>query len=169
MQNPVKGLEDKKNRWSVSRVLYSQRSDDHSSRIAVTRNLQQPTRTPCGSHETRSYLVLLQVRFTLPWLLPTMRCALTAPFQPYLVNKAVFFLWHFLWGRPRRALPATFFHKARTFLVQARGHPTIWFLKLLRLFKQRCKNLCTLIIPLATQIARTKMTLKSNDGFFFMF
>ena len=30
------------------------------------------------------YLVLLRVGFTLPLLLPTARCALTAPFQPYL-------------------------------------------------------------------------------------
>jgi len=31
-----------------------------------------------------SYLVLLQEGFTVPLLLPTMRCALTAPFHPYL-------------------------------------------------------------------------------------
>jgi hypothetical protein len=30
------------------------------------------------------YLVLLQVGFTLPQLLPIARCALTAPFHPYL-------------------------------------------------------------------------------------
>ena len=32
----------------------------------------------------RSYLVLLLVGFTLPSLLPKTRCALTAPFHPYL-------------------------------------------------------------------------------------
>ena len=31
-----------------------------------------------------SYLVLLQVGFSLPFLLPIVRCALTAPFHPYL-------------------------------------------------------------------------------------
>ena len=31
-----------------------------------------------------SYLVLLRVGFTLPHLLPDARCALTAPFHPYL-------------------------------------------------------------------------------------
>jgi hypothetical protein len=29
------------------------------------------------------YLVLLQVGFTVPQLLPVARCALTAPFHPY--------------------------------------------------------------------------------------
>ncbi len=32
----------------------------------------------------RSYLVLLPAGFTLPLLLPAARCALTAPFHPYL-------------------------------------------------------------------------------------
>lgn len=32
----------------------------------------------------KPYLVLLQVEFTLQLLLPAIRCALTAPFQPYL-------------------------------------------------------------------------------------
>jgi len=40
-----------------------------------------------------SYLVLHQMGFTLPRLLPNARCALTAPFHPY--PKAVSFLWHF--------------------------------------------------------------------------
>ena len=34
-----------------------------------------------------SYLALLQVGFTLPLLLPTMRCALTTPFHPYPKSK----------------------------------------------------------------------------------
>ena len=33
-----------------------------------------------------SYLVLLQVGFSLPRLLPIARCALTAPFHPYLLS-----------------------------------------------------------------------------------
>ena len=33
-----------------------------------------------------AYLVLLQVGFTLPLLLPVARCALTAPFHPYLLG-----------------------------------------------------------------------------------
>jgi hypothetical protein len=34
-----------------------------------------------------SYLVLLRVGFTLPRLLPAARCALTAPFHPYLTTE----------------------------------------------------------------------------------
>jgi hypothetical protein len=60
----------------------------------------------------RSYLVLLPVGFSLPPPLPAARCALTAPFHPCrpAVSRdgpAVYFLWHFPWGRPRRALPGT--------------------------------------------------------------
>ena len=57
----------------------------------------------------RPYLVLLQVGFTLPRLLPAARCALTAPFHPYLEPKfkAVCFLLHCPWGRPRRSLTGT--------------------------------------------------------------
>ncbi|CAN0434149.1 unnamed protein product, partial [Ectocarpus sp. 13 AM-2016] len=45
-----------------------------------------------------SLLVLLPVGFTLPSLSPETRCALTAPFHPYLSDtsgQAVCFLWHF--------------------------------------------------------------------------
>jgi hypothetical protein len=57
----------------------------------------------------RPYLVLLQVGFTVPVLLPSPRCALTAPFHPYLgpKSKAVCFLLHCPWGRPRRSLTGT--------------------------------------------------------------
>src|SRR5207302_10703263 len=60
----------------------------------------------------RSYLVLLPVAFSLPPPLPAARCALTAPFHPCRLpglpgRPAVYFLWHFPWGRPRRALPGT--------------------------------------------------------------
>ena len=40
-----------------------------------------PTQMPKG---VSSYFVLLPVGFALPFLLPKMRCALTAPFHPYL-------------------------------------------------------------------------------------
>jgi len=66
----------------------------------VAMHLKQPTREPCGPHVTAqgcllSYLVLLQVGFTLPPMLPSARCALTAPFHPYQPKLAVYFLWHF--------------------------------------------------------------------------
>ena len=37
-----------------------------------------------------SYLVLLRVGFSLPRLLPAARCALTAPFHPYLFPGGIF-------------------------------------------------------------------------------
>src|SRR6185369_6946085 len=43
-----------------------------------------------------SYLVLLPVGFTMPAPLPEPRCALTAPFHPYLPTQLAL-LWH---GRP---------------------------------------------------------------------
>ena len=65
------------------------------------------------------YSVLLPVGFTLPPLSPGTRCALTAPFHPYLSSRAsnlafsaiqaVYFLWHCPWGRPRRPLAGTVF------------------------------------------------------------
>ncbi len=78
--------------------------DDHSSRRHITEPLQQPTRRfwlPEGSLRLRAsgryascrlersdripaYLVLLRVGFTLPRPLLPARCALTAPFHPYL-------------------------------------------------------------------------------------
>ena len=63
--------------------------NNHSSRISITANLKQPTRKPRRTHLAISenmmfsYLVLLQMGFTLPVLLPVLRCALTAPFHPY--------------------------------------------------------------------------------------
>jgi len=38
-----------------------------------------------------SYLSLLQVGFALPHLLLSVRCALTAPFHPYLSDRRYFF------------------------------------------------------------------------------
>src|SRR5690606_37460373 len=63
------------------------------------------------------YSVLLPVGFTLPLLLPVARWALTPPFHPYPACRAVFSLWHFPWGRPRRPLAGTVFPGARTFLT----------------------------------------------------
>ena len=69
------------------------------------------------------YLVLLQAGFTLPSALPRMRCALAAPFHPYLhirkkfrISSAVYFLWHFPSVHTAQALPGTLPCGARTFL-----------------------------------------------------
>ena len=60
------------------------------------------------------YLVLLQVGFTLPLLLPTTRCALTTPFHPYRIifaraknYEAVYFLWHLPLAHASQVLPGT--------------------------------------------------------------
>lgn len=56
----------------------------------------------------RPYSVLLPVGFAMPFLLPGPRCAFTAPFHRDVAEAvAVCSLWHFPWGRPRRALPGT--------------------------------------------------------------
>ena len=89
--------------------------------------------SPAG--DALPYLVLLRVGFTLPPVLPPARCALTAPFHPYLASsrtytahparavaapmrrlEAVYFLWHFPWARAPQALPGTLPFGARTFL-----------------------------------------------------
>ena len=58
-----------------------------------------------ASQELPPYLVLLRVGFALPAALLRRRCALTAPFHPYLslAARAVCFLWHFPSNDPARA------------------------------------------------------------------
>jgi len=56
------------------------------------------------------YLVLLRVGFAMPPGLLPARCALTAPFHPYPVSGAVFFLLHFPW--PEFGPPAVSRHAA---------------------------------------------------------
>ena len=84
----------------------------------------------------RPYSVLLPVGFTVPPPLPAVRCALTAPFHPYPPSgdrseRAVCFLWHFPWGRPRRPLTGTVFPWSPDFPPPAAcavkgGHPAVW-------------------------------------------
>src|SRR2546425_1671419 len=87
------------------------------------------------------YLALLRAGFCLPPVLPRARCALTAPFHPYLresgalegvvahafdgrhysvrsagLAEAVYFLCHFPSGHPARALPGALPCGVRTFL-----------------------------------------------------
>jgi hypothetical protein len=97
--------------------------DNHSSGTDVTICLKQPTREPCGSHVMPKhlflYLVLLLVGFTMPLLLPEARCALTAPFHPYLsfYAQAVYSLLHWPWTCVPQVLPGTLPYGARTFLT----------------------------------------------------
>src|SRR6478609_1555291 len=72
--------------------------DGHSSGTMLAHGREQPTRTasltsPCGviafanGPRCRPYSVLLPVWFAMPFPLPDMRCALTAPFHPYSVRR----------------------------------------------------------------------------------
>jgi len=112
-----------------------------ASRDLPGRRRGNPLGQPClATRPTyRPYLVLLPVGFTLPPPLPGARCALTAPFHPYPPSprrapvRAVCFLWHFPWGRPRRALPGTVFPWSPDFpppIPAGAGsegsHPAVW-------------------------------------------
>ena len=53
-----------------------------------------------------SYLVLLRVGFTLPFVLPRTRCALTAPFHPYQAISCALVAWRYIFcGTVRRLAP----------------------------------------------------------------
>src|ERR1041385_5649315 len=73
----------------------------------------EPGPIPAFLPEFLPYLVLLRVGFALPRALLRGRCALTAPFHPYLGRdssrrsspKAVYFLWHFPSNRLHAAAP----------------------------------------------------------------
>ncbi len=103
-----------------SRSLATAPGDDHSSSPVITGGVVRPTRKPRADHpRTPPYLVLLRAGFSLPLALQRARCALTAPFQPYLSTdgrRAVCFLCHFPSGHPDRGLPGALPYGVRTFL-----------------------------------------------------
>ena len=131
---------------SVSRILSAilRSQDGHSSRRRVTTPLQRPTRTfgepsqlaggdACAPPSIRPYLVLLRVGFAMQRSLLNARCALTAPFHPYLLLRGGIFSVALSVGRPSgpnslsafgdpvlrrrsRALPGTPLCGVRTFL-----------------------------------------------------
>src|SRR5947199_8312842 len=73
--------------------------------------------TSSGEPEVPPYLVLLRVGFALPATLLRQRCALTAPFHPYLAParsrlEAVCFLWHFPSSGLESTLPDVIRHTA---------------------------------------------------------
>ena len=126
---------------SVLLAAETTRMDGHSSGTPVAGRLSQPTRTAARKPACRTkpacrpYLVLLPVGFALPPPFPAARCALTTPFHPYPPSpklwRAVYFLWHFPWGRPRRVLPGTVSPWSPDFPPpHTKGHegdhPTVW-------------------------------------------
>ena len=110
----------------VSRILSAGflQQDGHSSRPRITARLKRPTRRWRRAEPARSprrsfhpvrvppYLVLLRVGFALPASLLRRRCALTAPFHPYPVAGAVYFLWHFPSSGLESTLPDVIRHTA---------------------------------------------------------
>jgi len=106
----------------VSRILSALRRDGHSSGPRITARLKRPTRRLWRTEPARAqpkpelppYLVLLRVGFALPAALLRRRCALTAPFHPYLslAARAVCFLWHFPSNRLEPAVPDVIRHTA---------------------------------------------------------
>jgi len=61
------------------------RGSDHFSGTALARGLERPTRkAEARVVANLPYLVFLRVGFAMPDLSPGPRCALTAPFHPYL-------------------------------------------------------------------------------------
>jgi len=111
--------------------------------LNVTASLMQPTRATAWKRafepklRCRPYSVLLPVGFTLT--VPVARAAVRSyrtlsplPDAWFPAYRAVCFLWHFPWGRPRRALPGTVFSWSPDFprtIFTARGHPAIWHLQ----------------------------------------
>jgi hypothetical protein len=106
----------------VSRVLYGPGAlrrrnvaAIHLGRALLRASCNLPGRRagncPEGFPSCRPYSVLLPVWFTVPSPLPGTRWALTPPFHPYPADegRAVCFLWHCHWGRPRRTLSGTVF------------------------------------------------------------
>lgn len=97
--------------------------NDHSSRRTITRTLKRPTRIQHGP------CLRIPIWSCFWWglpcreLLPDTRCALTAPFHPYLrfqllenIMKAVYSLLHLPSAFAAQALPGTLPYEARTFL-----------------------------------------------------
>ena len=108
----------------------SKKRDDHSSRTIFAYGLMQPTRT--ADLKTGHHAVPIRScsgrGLPMPFPLPKKRCALTAPFHPYLPRQAVIFCGAFPRIAPAGRYPASCFHGARTFLtlVKERDRPTIW-------------------------------------------
>jgi len=78
----------------------------------------RPTREQCGPHYRSPIWPYSGWGLPCHGMLPSARCALTAPFHPYqpLRASAVYFLWRFPSARAAQVLPGTLPYGARTFL-----------------------------------------------------
>ena len=91
---------------------------NHSSGASVTADLVRPTRKHRGPRYCFPIWSCSEWGLPSHSVLPPARCALTAPFHPYLAcySRAVYFLLHFPWTHVPQALPGTLPCGARTFL-----------------------------------------------------
>jgi hypothetical protein len=87
---------------------------DGSSDLPGSSALRAETHEGCCHPQFLPYLVLLRVGFALPRTLLPGRCALTAPFHPYLglAPGAVCSLWHFPSNGLKSILPDVIRHTA---------------------------------------------------------
>ena len=126
MMPPVSGVQRACKPGSVAKTGQARSPDGHSSGPGVAPWFSRPTtaaaRKPALSRRGRNtlrYLGLLRVGFTLPLPLLVARCALTAPFHPYLDRSR----WRFAFCGTFPELPlagrypAPCFRGARTFLT----------------------------------------------------
>jgi len=99
--------------------------DGHSSEQSVTGRFKQPY-PGASDGQPAPCSVLLRVGFTDCRVTPAARGLLHRGFTltPPPRSGAVYFLWHFPWGCPRRALPGTLPCGARTFLPRGRERPS---------------------------------------------
>ena len=103
--------------------------DSHSSRPDVAVRLKQPTRERRGPRHAPLFGLAPGGVCHATRRCPRARCALTAPFQPYLIPcgpSAVCFLLHFPSAHAAQVLPGTLPCGARTFLGTLADDATAW-------------------------------------------
>ena len=149
-QRPNPDSKNKVARRPVSRVL-SPRPDEpgagdgHSSGTPVAGRLVRPTRAAARNRPPARSRPAAPIRSCSRWGLPCRPryrergALLPHPFtltgrpcpEGHETRPAVYFLWHFPWGRPRRVLPGTVFPWSPDFPPPAPesakgGHPAVW-------------------------------------------
>jgi hypothetical protein len=117
---------------AISRILFLRRLTTAQAAIiylgtTVTRRLKRPTRGFTGEQPASTpggcalpLLGLAPDGVCPARRSPACRWALTPPFHPYPLKRAVWFLWHFPWGHPHWPLASIPLCGVRTFLEPLR-------------------------------------------------